>query len=348
MGAVGSQPDTTRRRALDLIAPGSTTGPGSLPHRRASSAIAFSFDTYDIPVLPSLPRRSPAESAIAQAMSGMAGVTLGHYGTIAVDVERLDPERPIVTDLDADAFGTFRAGLAHLAAIDHDRPVTWRFVGPITLGLALMRAGASSDVAFALAQHAVRHHAATLADALAHAAPRATQIIVFEELGIEAVNGADFPLAPGEAVDLLSGALAAVEHVAAAGVQVGVDADVGLVLEAGPDLLAVPSTADLGACAGHVDRFLRRGGWIMWGAAATEGPIGDSASRAWQRLTATWCQLVQHGCEPLRLRQQCMFAPAGGLSGHNRAVVDQVTATVADVARLARGESSSARFLLGA
>lgn len=336
------------RRALDIIAPGSTTGPGSLPHRRALSAIAFSFDTYDVPILPSLPRRSPAESPIAQALVGVPGVTCGQYGSFVVDASRLSDTAEVVTNIGSDAFGTFRAGLTHMAEIGYAGPVTWRLVGPITLGLALRRAGVRADVAFHVAQHAVRSHAVALAQAVRAAAPAAAQMVVFDEQDLGAVSQSDFPLAPGEAVDVLSGALAAVEHLAVAGVQVGRDCDIGLVLDAGPDVLAVPTLADVGAAAGHIDQFLRRGGWIIWGAAATEGPIGDTPNRAWQRLAQSWCQLVQQGCEPLRLREQCMFAPAGGLCGHNRSVVDQVTATVADIARLARGEGSSARFLLGA
>lgn len=345
---MGGQRTATHPRALDIITPGSTTGPGSLPHRKASSAIAFSFDAYDVPVLPALPGRSPAESPIAQALSGVPGVTFGQYGTFAVDVGRLSDSQSVVTDIGSDAFGSFRAGLAHMAAIDYSGPVTWRLVGPITLGLALRQAGAHPAVAFAAAQHAVQSHAAALSRAVNIAAPTASQMVIFEEQGMSAVSRNDFPLAPGEAVDVLSGALAAVEHFAVSGVQVGRDCDIGLVLEAGPDVLAVPALAQVAAAAGHIDQFLRRGGWIVWGTAATEGPIGDAPTRAWQRLSEAWCQLVQHGCEPLRLREQCMFAPAGGLCGHNKAVVDQVTSTVADVARLARGEGSSARFLLGA
>jgi hypothetical protein len=348
MGSVGGQRRLVQPRALDIITPGSTTGPGSLPHRRASSALSFSFGAYDVPVLASLPRRSPAESPIAQALAGVAGVTFGQYGTFAIDGARLNDAVPVVTDVGSDAFGSFRAGLEYMAANEYAGPISWRLVGPLTLGLALRRAGARADVAFAVALHAVRSHAYALAQAVRAAAPGAAQIAIFEEEGASAVSHRDFPLAPGEAVDVLSGALAAVEHLAVGGVQVGRDCDIGLVLDAGPDVLALPTFSKVGAASGHIDQFLRRGGWIIWGVAATEGPIGDTPTRAWQRLTESWCQLVQQGCEPLRLREQSMFAPAGGLCGHNKSVVDQVTATVADVARLARGEGSTARFLLGA
>ena len=52
---------------------------------------------------------------IAQAVVGIAGVTLGQYGSIAVDVAPLDPEAPVVTDLANDAFAGFRTFLAAAA-----------------------------------------------------------------------------------------------------------------------------------------------------------------------------------------------------------------------------------------
>ena len=67
---------------------------------------------YDVPAIPSLPRRSPAEGMIAQALVGISGVTLGQYGSIAVDADRLDPAAPVATDVGHDAYGGLRAFLA--------------------------------------------------------------------------------------------------------------------------------------------------------------------------------------------------------------------------------------------
>ena len=63
-----------------------------------------------------MPRRSPAEGAIAQAMVGLDGITIGQYGSIAVDPLRVDPLAPVVTDLTHDAFTGFRTFLTHAAA----------------------------------------------------------------------------------------------------------------------------------------------------------------------------------------------------------------------------------------
>ena len=49
---------------------------------------------------------------IAQAVVGIAGVALGQYGSVAVDVEALDPGAPVHTDLANDAFTSMRTFLA--------------------------------------------------------------------------------------------------------------------------------------------------------------------------------------------------------------------------------------------
>ena len=66
--------------------PGATFGIGSLPHRSVSEALDFVWSSTDIVTIPSLPRRSPAEGMIAQALVGIEGVSVGQYGGISVDV----------------------------------------------------------------------------------------------------------------------------------------------------------------------------------------------------------------------------------------------------------------------
>jgi hypothetical protein len=87
---------------LDIIAGGTTTAVGSLPHRDASVAAEFALREHELVTVPSLPRRSPAESMIAQAVVGTPGITLGQYGSIAVDVARLARDGDVLTDVDGD------------------------------------------------------------------------------------------------------------------------------------------------------------------------------------------------------------------------------------------------------
>lgn len=330
------------------VAAGATVGHGSLPHRQPGQAVDFAFDVYDVPTVPTLPRRSPAEATIAQALNGTPGVMLGQYGSLAVDLRRLDPEAPVSTDLASDSFAGMRAFTERLRARGHVGPVKWQFAGPLSVGIALCRAGADPRLAFRVAGRAVRAHLVRLADELAAAAPDTHQMVVLDEPYAGELNRPDFPLAPGEASDLLSAAMAAVEPIATVGVRARADADIALLVDAGPHVLAIAASTDLTACAGYVERFLDNGGWVVWGVVATDGPVVDSPARAWSRLSTRWCDLVQRGCDPEALRSQAMYSADGGLAMHTPTVAAQIAATVADMARLARIESGAARFVLGA
>ena len=121
---------------------GAATGVGSLPHRSVHDAAAFALREYDVPAIPTLPRRSPAEGMIAQAVVGINGVTLGQYGSIAVDVDALDPGRrpssPTSPTTPSPASGR---SSPRPSARGLRGPVKWQFVGPVTLGVALTRVG---------------------------------------------------------------------------------------------------------------------------------------------------------------------------------------------------------------
>ena len=77
---------------LESLRAGTATGIGSLPHRSAGDAARFALAEYDIPAIPSLPAKNPAEGMIAQAVVGINGVTSGQYGSLAVDASAV--ERP--------------------------------------------------------------------------------------------------------------------------------------------------------------------------------------------------------------------------------------------------------------
>jgi hypothetical protein len=113
-------PDTAVEGAphrAEWLSTGATVGVGSLPHRNARQAAEFVLASYDVPTMPSLPRRSPAESPVAQALVGVVGVTLGQYGTVAIDVARLDPDASVCTDLERDHFMGFRTFLSEIHAV---------------------------------------------------------------------------------------------------------------------------------------------------------------------------------------------------------------------------------------
>jgi hypothetical protein len=356
-GAAGGPDPGPDRRATTLppvpplgesLRPGACTGVGSLPHRSVHDAAAFALREYDVAAIPTLPRRSPAEGMIAQALVGIGGVTLGQYGSIAIDVDHLDPAAPVATDIGHDAYGGLRAFLADAAARQYRGPVKWQFTGPVTLGAALTRVGVPADRAFAVAAASVRAHVAAIADAVACALPSSPQIVWFDEPWFGELMNPGFPIAPDPAVDLLSTAMAMLEPVATVGVHCCADADVASLLAAGPAMLAIPLEPRLVDVAGYLTRFLEDGGRIAWGAIPTDGPIPMSADRQWRLLSDVWCELVNRGCDPVELRQRSLITPACGLGLHTPAVADRVVRLGREIGRKVNDQAVASRFALGA
>jgi hypothetical protein len=334
------------RRAAWLTT-GATVGVGSLPHRNALQAAEFVLVSYDVPTMPSLPRRSPAESPIAQALIGVCGVTLGQYGTVAIDVARLDPAAPVCTDLQRDHFTGFRTFLGVASERGHTGPVAWHFAGPISVGVALLRAGAAPDLAFEVSRAAIRSHTRAVAAAVQEALPDSPQLAIIDEPFADEVFGRASPITPDESVDLVSSAMAAVEPIATVGVHCCCDVDASLLLAAGPHVVSLPVSSAIAPLAGYIDRFLAGGGWILWGAVATGGPIGVTANRSWHRLGSLWHELVQRGCSPTRLREQRLLTADCGLGSHGVTVVERVSQSLRDIGRAVRSEATAAKMLLG-
>ena len=347
MNEVAAASSRRARSAFDLIDPAATTGVGALPHRSATQAAAFAFDAFDIPTIPSLPRRSPAEAPIAQALAGVPGVSPGQYGALAVDVDRLDPDAAVTTDLGQDQFGGFRAFLDLAVHRGYSGPVKWQFVGPISVGVALLRAGASPDVAFDVALSSVGSHLRALSDEIGSVLPGAAQIVLLDEPLIGDMMDPRFPIAPDRAVDLLSAAMASVQANAAVGVHTCAQVDLATLLESGPQVLSLPVSSEIVPLVGYVERFLQHGGWIAWGAIATEGPIGVTSTRSWHQLSTLWCDLVQRGCDPERLRSQALLTPQCGLASHSTAVAERVCHSLRDVSRSVRSTTAAAKLMLG-
>lgn len=321
---------------------GAATGVGSLPHRSAREASEFALTHYDVPAVPSLPRRSPAEAMVAQAVLGIHGVTTGQYGGIAVDVGALDAGAPVATDVAHDAFRGLRSFVFRSHEAGYTGPVKWQFVGPITLGMALHRAGVPGPLAFDVAVSATAAHIGALADAIENYLPECAQIVVVDEPWFGEVSNPGFPLAPEEAVDLLSRTMAAAGRDALVGIHCCGQLDLPSLLAAGPLLVSMPARPALAEHAGYIDRFLEGGGRIAWGVASTDRPFaldGPSASevdRGWKRLRALWHELVRRGVDPYRLLQQSLVTPDCGLAAHSPAVAERVCATVRGIGERVR------------
>ena len=334
---------------LDAIKPGATLGVGSLPHRSASAAVEFSIAHFDLPVVPRLPRRSGAESLANQALVGVPGVEMGPYGTLAVDIARLDPDAPVTTDLLTDNFVGFRAftELAPQLHVD-GRLVKWQVVGPVTLGLTLLRAGAPDDLAFRGAAQAIRAHVLALGSALSTALPNSAQLVMFDEPLMVDLMSNDFPLPPDTVADMLSTAMATAQPFGAIGLHCCFEADWPSLIEAGPQVLSIPATEAVVEVSGYIDRFIENGGRVAWGAVGTGGPIGITASRSWHSLSDIWCKMVKRGSDPAVLRAQSLLSPQSGLASYSPAVAEDICRSLHDISLRVQDQASAAKLVLGA
>jgi methionine synthase II (cobalamin-independent) len=319
-----------------------------LPQRDAAEAARFSLATLGLPIIPTLPKRSPAEGMVAQALVGLSGVTVGQYGSIAIDVDAIDPEAPVVVDIGHDAFGGFRAFLDVAEAAGYAGPVKWQFVGPLTLGLALQRGGVDSEVAFEVAVRAVRAQLQQLSSLVAAQLPHSKQVVFIDEPSLDTMLHPTFPLAPDTSIDLISSALAAVEPQALVGLHVCANGDLPSLLAVGPSVLSLPVNDSLGDSAGYIVRFLEQGGIIAWGVMPTDGPIATSVERPWKALNKVWCTLVQRGVDPVLLRQQSMVTPTCGLGAHSPSVAERVHRLTTELGKRVRDQAEASRFVLGA
>lgn len=329
----------------DVRSLGRSSSIGTLPHDDPVDAVRFVLDRQSsLPAVPQLPNRSPLERRIPQAAWGIAGVAVASDGTLVVHPDRVDPEAPFgdPTFLGA-PYATLRTFLD--AAATRVGPAKFQLTGPVTLGLALAAAGVPGPVAFAAADTVVRSRAAALLELIAARAPRVQPVVLVDEPGLRGCLDPAFPVAADDALDLVSGVLAALEPHALAGLRCtdgrrGRDPDAAamdwpLVLQTGPQLLAVPVPEDrtlvtIGAAA--LAGFLERGGVVAWGAVPTEGPVGESVAPLRRSLSTLWSELVVLGCDLDRLRAQALVTPAGGLGRHT---VGQAAATFALVDELA-------------
>ena len=304
---------------------GAPTSVGSLPHADRDAAVDFVLDrTPELPAAPTVPRLEPLEQMIPQAAWGIGGLVIDDDGTISIpEPDLIDPTVPLDDPgLTGAPFATWRLFLDRIAG--REDPVKLQLAGPLTLGLTLIQAGLLPDRAFAVAAAAVGQRARDLLDLAERTSPGTPWLVVFDEPGLVGGLRPELELSPDGVIDLLSGALAAVEGRAFTGVHCCGPTDWRLVLQAGPDLVSLPVGADVTPAAGAMASFLERGGWIAWGAVATNEPLGEHPSRSWRQLSGQWCELVQNACDPVLLRRQALVTPACGLALHDESQTDHV------------------------
>lgn len=294
---------------------GLTTGIGSLPHEDPREAVRFVHERFPrLPSAPSLPRRSPLEGMIAQAAWGIPGVQVLNDGTLMVDEGAVDPPDPSTfPGIEGEPFLTLRTFLNGLTG--HVGPFKMQLTGPVTLGLALHAVGVEASRAFAVSEVAVAGRIDAALRAARLVAPESTPVLFLDEPGLCAALHEGFPLGLGETLDLVSSSMASVQSAAVVGLHCCGRADWQAVLQAGPQILSLPTGAGMTEHSGALASFLEGGGRVAWGAVPTDGPFTTSVDVLWRRLRVEWAQLVVGGCDPALLRERALVTPACGLVG---------------------------------
>lgn len=356
-GTDNSQGDAVRgtesgwSTVAEALPPGVATSIGSLPHRDPQEAARFVLQRHpELPAAPSLPHRSPAESMLAQAAWGLSGVVAGTDGVLALTGRPSEVGRsrePFRTD--DEPWVGLRVFLEHVRG--RTDPVKIQLTGPVTLGRALNAAGVDVDRAFAVAGAMVRARAAEMVTSVRDRLPDAPLLVMLDEPGLVGSAHPRFPIASDQTLDLLTGAVAAIESSTGpvlTGIHCCGAADWTTVLEAGPDVLAAPVDAGLAFVPAAIRSFFDRGGRIAWGAVPTDEPVGASSERPWRKLADTWCVLVRAGCDPGRLRRRSLVTPACGLAGHGTTQADRALRVAAAVGERIHEQTTIARLTVGA
>jgi hypothetical protein len=331
-----------------VLAAGLATGVGSLPHRDADAAAALVLRCLpDLPAAPQLPQRSARESILAQWMHGVAGIDVADDGSFAITGE-LDPRASVTVDLRVDAHAGIVALVDAIDALPRaPKYVKAQVTGPLTLGTALLHHGVPKSRAFALGTRLAREWALGIERYFAARLPECTLVLFFDEPALVQWRAAEDPPLDAEyATDVLSAALAAPSchtgvHVCGAG-------ELPVALAAGPGIVHVDVESVAFDDATALSRFLDNGGWVVWGAVPTHGPIGEHPGPLWKALIDVWCELTKRGCDPVRLRQQALVAPACGLAGHGPTQAERAMLLARELGNRVHDQAAATKLAIGA
>jgi len=332
--------------SASLVPAGAATGIGSLPHHDANAAAALVLRCLpELPAAPELPARSPREAMIARWAGAIPEIEVTDAGELRVVADVCDaPVTPVFDRRHHDGFLTF---LDLLASQPVPTPrVKVQVTGPLTLGIALERAGLEHGHAYVRAVEASRVWARALERTVREQLPAAHIVMFFDEPALVEWRSDDAPLDRETATDLLSAALAA--PACTTGVHVCGNGDVRLALDAGPRIVALDvACADLDD-AFVLSRFLEADGWIAWGAVPTDRPVGESASPLWKALIELWCELTRRGCDPVRLRGQAIATPSCGLALHGASQAERAMRLAREIGARVHDQAAATRLTVGA
>lgn len=337
---------------------GCATSVGPLPGEDPAVVAAMAVHAQpEFPTVPTLGTLSG--SLLAQAVEGLGGLEL-----VAPGLLRLRPDAAVPTVADLGHGDLDLAGPAHdclhrtveaLARAAAPPRVGLRvgFLGPVTLTLALRAAGVEVDRAAALAARVVERRSQLLLAEVRRVVPDGVVAVVASEPGLVGAVHPTFPLAPAQVRDLLGEVVAALdahrdEGPLLIGVHVPGRTDWATVISSGVSLISAPADGGMVGWAAELADFLGRGGRVAWGAVPVDQPLGTSEELLWRRLSATWCELVGEGLDPLELRNRSLISPVDGLGHFGPTQAARVLGLVDALSTRVRRQALGARLTLGA
>ncbi len=298
-----------------VLVPGVATGIGSLPHDDPVAAAEVVLRCLpELPAAPQLPARDPREGMLAQWLGALPEVTMAADGGVVIVATTPTP-RPTATSATVGTTGSGDVPRGRRGPREAAGPGEGAGDGPADPGRGAARGGRPGAAGVPTRR---RGHPCVVGGdrgtGRRTTLPDAGLVLFFDEPALVSWQRGDEPLDRESAIDVLSGALAAVDCVT--GVHVCGDGDVALALEAGPEVLGVEVSDELVRHTVSLARFLDGDGWIAWGAVPTDRPVGESADPHWRTLARVWCDLTRRGCDPVPLRTRGLITPgvrAGGL-----------------------------------
>jgi hypothetical protein len=286
---------------------------------------------------------------------GLATV-IGARPGVAQDLSPRLPSAPPI-ELDADVLAPIDGDGALVAFLrtlrGRTEPIVMSLTGPVSLDLDLRRRGLGVDDAARTATVAVSRAASSLLDTVHRIVPGAGVLLFLQEPALANSMHPTFPLGADEIADLVSDVVDEVGLThpgddVVLGVQVDGRADWAMLLRTGIGALAAPISAQLETAAAEIDRFLRDGGIVAWGAVPVDEPLGLSVDRLWKRLSDLWCELSSRGIDPLLLRERSIITPSAGLGNFGISQAQRIVALTEELATRVLRQSLGVRLSIGA
>jgi hypothetical protein len=299
------------------------TGIGSLPHLDPMAAALFVLDTTDVPYLPQLPNRSPAERMLPQWGAGLCGCGYSDSELgLSYGADQGDRSDALVG----------AAALLRLLPPDLEAVKT-QATGPVTLAAAMLAAGhpGGESLLNCLTEGLtarIENHLESIRSRL----PNTEIILILDEPALSGLGGRTFPIGFEEAHDLLGQMMDRLS--VRPGVHCCGPTDWAFVASLHPawfswdiDALGPQFEDEREAIAAATSAGTR----IMWGVApAVMGsPPRDLVSRL-QRAIGT---LVLGGSDMESLTSDAMYTASCGLAGLTEGQAELVARSVHTVVR---------------